>query len=117
MRTALTIAILLFALPLCAASKKERALDLAVYAASELDGATTYAALRDCGSRCYEANPFMQPVASTPAIFPVMALGAVGVNYLAQRLRTRHGRIAFALQGAVIGVHLFAGEHNLTAAQ
>ncbi len=112
MRT-LLLTILLAATPLMAASRKQKALDVAVYAASEFDGATTYVALRDCGNRCYEANPFLQPMASTPAIFPVMALGAVGVNYWAHRLKEHHGRIAFALQGAVIGVHLFAGGHNL----
>ena len=114
MKIALAV-LLLSAMPLSAASKKQKALDLAVYAASEFDGATTYAALQDCGSRCYEANPMLRPFADNPSIFPVMALSAWGVNYLAVKIGRHHRRWAVILQGSVAALHIAAGAHNLAA--
>ena len=114
MKTILTIAAILLLSGTAMARKLPKPLDIAVYAASEFDGATTYAALQDCGSRCYEANPMLRPFADTPAIFPVMAGSAMAVNWMAGKLRNGgHPRYGKGLQLFAIGLHLLAGAHNL----
>ena len=92
-------------------------LNAAVLAASEFDATTTYQALNEC-PRCYEANPILNPLATTPAIFPVLGGAAWEVNWVANKLRKRgHGKWAKGLQLIVIGLHTFAGVHNLQVSE
>ena len=116
MKTILTIAAILMLSGAAMARKLPKPLDIAVYAASEFDGATTYTVLQDCGSRCYEANPMLRPFADTPAIFPVMAGSAMAVNWMAGKLKDGgHTRYGAGLQLFAIGLHIVAGAHNLHA--
>lgn len=99
------------------AAKLPKALDIAVYAASEFDAATTYNALQNCPT-CYETNPMVRPFASNPAIFVVLGGSAVGINYTARRLRRAgHGRMALIVQTAAVGLHILAGANNLRKAE
>ena len=118
MKELLTICLLLVAMPLCAASKKQRALDLAVYAAGQFDGETTIYVLNHCpaGVRCFEGNPIVAPVAKSPALLLVMGTSGWAVNRIAQKLRSDgHPKYAKGLQLFVIGAHVLAGAHNLHA--
>ena len=92
--------------------RTDRALGAAVYAAAGFDAGTTYSLLNSC-SQCYEANPVLRPVARTPAIFPVLLVTAWGVNRLAARVRPNHPRWSRVIQVSAIGLHAFAGAHNL----
>ena len=107
---------LLLALLIPASAWAVKPLDIAVYAASEFDGATTHTVLQDCGNRCYETNLMVRPFADNPSIFPVMTLTTWGVNHMAHKLRANHRNLATAIQVIVIGAHVFAGNHNLAAA-
>lgn len=90
-----------------------KAIDLAVLGASEFDATTTYRLVHG-STQYYERNPLVRPVAGSPAVFAVAGGSALLVNYLAKRARrSGHPRAARALQFAVMGVHVFAGIHNL----
>ena len=117
---AILAAVILLSVPARAAQEPHKAtltkLDAAVYLASEFDAATTYHLLRDCGSRCYEANPMVRPFARNPSIFVMAGASAYGVNYFAHRLESgSHRRWAMALRIIAIGIHTFAGAHAMTA--
>lgn len=110
------LAVFTMAAPLRAAQKPHRlrALDMGVYLASEFDAATTYYALRNCGTRCHELNPVLRPLGRNPGVFVLLGAGAYSVNYLARKLENRgHRRWAKAVRVLVIGVHAGAGVQNL----
>lgn len=110
------LVVLLFVAPAWAVKKPHvfTKLGVGVYLASEFDAATTYHLLQSCGSRCYEANPMVRPVARNPGVFVVVGASAYVVNYFARRLDNRgHHRWATTLRIFAIGVHAGAGAHAL----
>ena len=118
LKTMLAALLLLISLPLCAATKKQRAMNLTVYAAAEFDGATTVYLLNHCpaGVTCNEGNSIMAPVAKSPALLVVMAGSGWAVNRIARKLLDEgHPKYARGLQLFVIGAHVLAGAHNLHA--
>jgi hypothetical protein len=89
-------------------------LSAAVYLAAEFDAAVTYHQLRNCGAGCYEANPMLRPVARNPGIFVALGASALGVNYLAGKLKEQgHPKWAKALKVLAIGAHAGAGVQAL----
>jgi hypothetical protein len=95
------------------AGKVEKALSAAVVAASEFDAATTYHVLNS-SPNVHEANPMLGGMARTPAVFPLLGASAVAVDVVAARIRRNgHPRWARVIKFAAIGVHTFAGFHNL----
>lgn len=88
---------------------------VAVYATAEFDAASTYHAIHSCptGFVCRESNPFMRPIAGSPAIFPIMAGSAWAVDYLARKVSPGHPRIGRVIRWVSIGGHLAAGISNV----
>jgi len=110
--------VLLAALLIPAPALAVRPLDLAVYASSEFDAATTYRAVRSCGAACIEANPILRPIAGNPAIFFALGGTAWLANREARYLREHgHGRWARAVQVLTVGMHVFAGASNIMVAK
>ncbi len=85
-------------------------MNAAVLASAELDAAATYYDLHNCGN-CYEAKPFV----NGPQIFLFEYAGAEALNFVAERLAARHGRLARAIQFVAVGAHVGAGINNLRA--
>lgn len=105
----------------CYAIKKPKAINantlerVAVYASAEFDAATTYHAIHTCpaGYSCRESNPFMRPLADSPAIFPVMAGSAWAADYLSRKVSPGHPKLGRVIRWISIGGHLAAGLNNL----
>lgn len=91
-------------------SPKAQMLPLLV--AGQFDAATTYHDLKVCKT-CYEVNPFLKPVAKTPAIFPVMALADSLTVRLARRAGMRHHIIKWVIIGGFTALHVWCGFHNI----
>ena len=93
--------------------KLDKALSLAVVAASQFDAATTYHVLNS-SPYLREGNPLIGGAAKTPAIFPVLAGTALATDWVASRLKADgHPKAGRAIKFVAIGVHVFAGAHNL----
>lgn len=121
MKTAAIAFLLVLTTSTCYAVEKPKTTKLqaiervAVYATAEFDAASTYHAIHSCpaGYVCQESNPAMRPLASTPAIFPVMAGSAWAVNYLARKVSPNHPKLGRVIRWISIGGHLAAGISNM----
>lgn len=121
MRSAAVLFLLLATCSTCYAVEKPKVPNLnklervLVYASAEFDAATTYRGINSCsqGLTCREANPMMEPLAGTPAVFPVMAGAAWVVDYVSGKLSYDHPKLGRALRWISIGGHLAAGINNL----
>lgn len=117
-----SVAVLLILAAPAGAIKKPRhriaKLSTGVYLAAEFDAATTYHALQNCRTGCYEANPLVRPFAHNPGIFVALGVSAYAVNYFAGRLKAHgHAKWATALQVIAIGSHAGAGVQALALAR
>lgn len=83
--------------------------------AGQFDAATTYRSLSNCPPTwtCWEVNPLFKPFASSPAAFPAMFESDLITNHLLAKLAHRHKRLSEALMIGSIGLHIWAGYHNM----
>lgn len=115
----IAITTLMAAVPARAVKKPQKLtkLDFGVYLASEFDAAATYHVLQNCGSRCYEANPMVRPLAGNAGVFVALGASAFAINYFAHRLGNHgHRGWAKALRLFAIGAHVGAGVQTLALA-
>lgn len=88
-------------------------LGLAQHGAAFFDAHTTRVAMR----HYHELDPFMRPFAHSAAIYPVMQIGPLGLDWLATRLATsRHRwlrRLWWVPQAAATAGFLWSAAHNL----
>ena len=103
-------------LALCNAHGKFDKSAAALYAASEFDAATTYAALQS-RSNVREVNPVFRPVTSTSLEFPIMAAATWGQLVLSRYVERRHKSLARSLILLGAGVHTGAGINNIKVAR
>jgi hypothetical protein len=88
-------------------------LGAAQHGAAFFDARTT----RDAMTHYRELNPLLRPFAHSAALYPVMQIGPVGLDWLATRLATsRHHwlrRLWWVPQAAATAGFLWSGVHNL----
>lgn len=121
MRVAAVVALSLVTCNTCYAVKKPKAINakilerVAVYTSAEFDAATTYHTIHSCppGYVCRESNPFMAPLAGSPAIFPVMLGTAWAADDLSRKISPHHPKLGRVIRWISIGGHLAAGVNNL----